>query len=140
MQPNNKEVTILVIDDDKVDVMAVRRALRASGLEGRMVVAHDGLEALQLLRDGSTVQHPYLVLLDLNMPRMNGIEFLKEARHDPVLKTAVIFVLTTSRAEEDKRRAYEHNIAGYIVKEGSVDGYINAANLLERYSSVVALP
>jgi len=140
MQPKNKDVTILVIDDDRVDVMAVKRALRHSGLEGRMLVAHDGMEALTMLRDGSTVQHPYLVLLDLNMPRMNGIEFLKEARHDPALKSAVIFVLTTSRAEEDMKKAYEHNIAGYIVKEGSADGYINAANLLERYSSVVALP
>jgi len=140
MQRNGKNVTILLVDDDTVDVMAVRRAIDRSGIGGQIVTANDGLEALQKLKDGNSVPRPYLVLLDLNMPRMNGIEFLTAARRDPDINDAIVFVLTTSKAEEDKRKAYEHNIAGYIVKEGSAGGYINTADLLHNYSRIVELP
>lgn len=135
-----KDVTILVVDDDKVDVMAVRRAFRQSGIGNAMVFAFDGIEALEKLRDGKSVPRPFLVLLDLNMPRMNGIEFLNETRNDPDLRDSVVFVLTTSRDGTDKRRAYARNVAGYIVKEDTRDGYINTAGLLESYARVVELP
>lgn len=140
MQPKNKDMTILLVDDDTIDVMAVRRAFRQAGMEGQIVTASDGVEALERLRDGVSVKPPYLVLLDLNMPRMNGIEFLSVARQDPKINKAVIFVLTTSKAEDDKNKAYGHNIAGYIVKEGSPEGYINTADLLHSYSRIVELP
>jgi len=140
MKHKDREVTILVVDDDTIDVMAVRRAFKQSGMAGRIVTASDGIEALERLRDGVSVKPPYLVLLDLNMPRMNGIEFLSAARQDPKINKAVIFVLTTSKAEDDKNKAYGHNVAGYIVKEGSPEGYINTADLLHSYSRVVELP
>lgn len=133
-------VTILVVDDDRVDVMAVRRAFRLSGLDNAMVFAADGIEALEKLRDGKSVPRPFLVLLDLNMPRMNGIEFLDAARKDPNLCDSVVFVLTTSKDMMDKRKAYSRNVAGYIVKEDTREGYINTAGLLESYARVVELP
>lgn len=138
--PFDNNVTILVVDDDKVDIMAVRRAFRLSGLDNAMVFAADGLEALEKLRDGKSVPRPFLVLLDLNMPRMNGIEFLDAARNDPELSDCVVFVLTTSKDMLDKRKAYSRNVAGYIVKEDTRDGYINTAGLLESYARVVELP
>ncbi len=140
LDKKDRKVTILVVDDDQVDVMAVRRALREGGIGDDLVVASDGIEGLQKLRDGVSVPKPYLVLLDINMPRMNGLEFLEEARKDPATRDAVVFVLTTSKTDEDKERAYEHNIAGYIVKAGSAAEYINTASLIEHYSRIVDLP
>ncbi len=140
LDKKDRKVTILVIDDDQVDVMAVRRALREGGIGDDLVVASDGMEGLEKLRDGVSVPKPYLVLLDINMPRMNGLEFLEEARKDPVTRDAVVFVLTTSKAHEDKERAYEHNIAGDIVLYGYAAEYLNTASLLEHYSRIVDLP
>src|SRR4051812_8809100 len=124
---DSNRVTILLVDDDEVDIMGVKRAFRSSNLENNIVIAANGLEALEKLRDGQSVPHPYLILLDLNMPRMNGIEFLEETRGDPGLSSAVIFVLTTSGAAEDKRQAYARNIAGYIVKDGREEGMVDIA-------------
>lgn len=131
--------TVLLVDDDEIDIMGVKREFKRSNLENPVVVASNGLEALEKLRNGS-VPYPRMILLDLNMPKMNGIEFLKEARRDPELKETIIFVLTTSNAEEDKRAAYAHNIAGYIVKDRSSGGFVDAADLLDKYSRVVEFP
>lgn len=133
-------VSVLLVDDDAVDVMGVQRAFRQSELQNTIVVASNGLEALEKLRDGKSISRPYMVLLDLNMPKMNGIEFLEEARSDPDLKSSIIFVLTTSKDSEDKEKAYKHNIAGYIVKDRTTGGFINAAGLLSQYSRVVEFP
>src|SRR5690606_5812988 len=121
MMPRNSDVTVLLVEDDEVDVMGVRRAFRQSHLENNIVVASDGIEALAMLHDPEAVPRPYMVLLDLNMPRMNGIEFLERTRKDPMLQSSIIFVLTTSRDQEDKEKVYRHNPAGYIVKE-RIDG------------------
>jgi len=137
---NSKPVTILLVDDDHVDVMGVKRSFNQFNFKNPIVVALDGCDALEKLRDGKTVSRPYLVLLDLNMPRMNGIEFLTAARKDPELSDSVVFVLTTSNAGEDKEKAYAHNVAGYIVKEGGRERFINVVGLLEQYSKVVELP
>src|SRR5690606_24646767 len=94
MQPN--EVTVLLVDDDDVDVEAVRRAFRKAKIANPVEVARDGLEALKMLRGGSpgrAVSKPYIIILDLNMPRMDGIEFLNELRTDPEHHDAVVFVL-----------------------------------------------
>ena len=103
----------------------------------------DGQEALDILRGSSAhsaIDRPYLVTLDINMPRMNGHEFLAEVRKDPSLKNAIIFVLTTSDAPEDIARAYSQNVAGYIVKDDLQDSFVNALRLLDAYSETVALP
>ncbi len=135
-----KEVTILLVDDDDVDVLAVQRALKKLKILNDIVRARDGIEALALLRHPTAVRRPYLVLLDINMPRMNGLEMLSELRKDPQLSSAVVFVLTTSKADEDKVSAYQQHIAGYIVKDQVGDGFLRVMEMLDHYWRVVELP
>jgi CheY-like chemotaxis protein len=132
-------VTVFVVDDDDVDVMALQRAFREHNLSNPIVVAHDGLEALQLLRSGA-VNKPYLIVLDLNMPRSNGIEFLDELREDPIHSSAVVFALTTSNNERDRLASYERNVAGYVVKSTLSHDLREFVGLLMRYCSVVQMP
>lgn len=134
-----KEVTILLVDDDDIDHMAVVRAMKQLRLLNPLVRARDGLEALQMLRQ-QQVHRPYLILLDLNMPRMNGLEFLEQLRHEAELSSSVVFVLTTSSADEDKVAAYQHHVAGYIVKHHIKDEFISIFNMLENYWRIVVLP
>ncbi|WP_430742026.1 response regulator [Shewanella mangrovi] len=134
-----KQVTIFIIDDDDVDFMAVQRCVQQLRLLNPIIRARDGVEALQMLQQ-QQVTAPYLILLDLNMPRMNGLEFLEQIRHDPVLSTAVVFVLTTSSADEDKVAAYRHHVAGYIVKHSPQNGFLNLFDMLEHYWRIVELP
>ncbi|QSX36777.1 response regulator [Shewanella sedimentimangrovi] len=134
-----REVTIFLIDDDDVDYMAVERAMRQLKLLNPLVRARDGVAALEMLRRGD-IAGAFIILLDLNMPRMNGLEFLRELRHDPDLASAVVFVLTTSRADEDKLAAYSYNVAGYMVKSDIKDGFLNILNMLDGYWRIVELP
>jgi len=135
-----KEVTILLVDDDDVDVMGVERAFKKLKILNPIVRAHDGIEGLALLRDPIAVKRPYLILLDLNMPRMNGLEMLAELRKDQVLSSAVVFVLTTSKADEDIVEAYQQHVAGYIIKSQVGDGFLRVVEMLDRYWRVVELP
>ena len=98
-----------------------------------------GLEALEALRN-DTVERPFIVLLDLNMPRMNGMEFLSAIRSDPNLSDIVVFVLTTSQLDEEISAAYKKNIAGYIVKSSSNQDYKQLIRFLENYWNIVELP
>lgn len=138
--PNSADVTVLLVEDDEIDVMGIRRAFRSCGLDNRIVVAADGLEALAKIRDEKAVPRPCFVVLDLNMPRMNGIEFLGRLRTDPELHNTVVFVMTTSQDEHDKSRAYGHNVAGYIIKQRSVTGLVNAVDLFEQYTKTIEFP
>lgn len=131
-------VTFLIVDDDEVSVMAVRRALARQGIENPVVEARDGLEALTILRD--QLRRPYVVLLDINMPRMNGLELLAELRDDPGLLDTVVFILTTSDAPQDLAQAYAHNVAGYILKEDAYKSIAEAVSLLDLYTGTVVLP
>lgn len=136
-------VQILLVDDDEVDVMAIQRAFRRAKIGNPIHVARDGIEALAILRGqpgGQPLPRPFLILLDLNMPRMNGIEFLEQLRADPDLHDSVVFVLTTSDDEEDKSRAYHQHIAGYIVKSDPAKGFMQAIEMLQAYWRVVELP
>lgn len=132
-------VTVFIVDDDDVDVMALQRAFREHRLTNPIVVAHDGMEALRLLRSGA-VPKPYLIVLDLNMPRINGIEFLDELREDPVHASAVVFALTTSSNERDRVASYERNVAGYVVKSTLSHDLGEFVGLLTRFCSVVQMP
>lgn len=134
-----KEVTVLLVDDDEVDVMGVKRAFTSARIANPVVVARDGMEALEKLR-ANEIPRPYVILLDLNMPRMNGIEFLDVIRADENFRDSVVFVLTTSRAEKDKWSAYQRNVAGYIVKENVGEEFIDAISLLDIYWRIVELP
>jgi CheY-like chemotaxis protein len=138
--PKYKEVTIVLVDDDDIDVMGVQRALHKLKILNPIVRAHDGIEGLALLRDESAVQRPFIVLLDINMPRMNGLEMLAELRNDPELSTTVVFVLTTSKSDEDKMKAYAQHIAGYIVKNQVAEGFMHVIEMLDHYWRVVELP
>ena len=131
--------SLLLVDDDDVAAEAVVRGLRKHSMECSIVIAEDGKTALQILRGTHErkVTQPLLVLLDLNMPRMNGIEFLKELRADSALKSTVVFVLTTSGADADRARAYEQCIAGYMVKSGVGPQFKGLARFLTEYRSAV---
>ena len=117
----NTEVTILVVDDDELDVRATKHALRQQAIGNPVQVAANGVEALALLRGQGPapplLRRPYLILLDLRMPRMNGLQFLDEVRGDPALRDSLVFVVTTSDSDRDIDAAYRHNVAGYILKK-----------------------
>ncbi len=136
-------VNLLLVDDDEVDVQGLKRAFTKSKIGNPITVARDGIEALEILRGENgrgKLAKPHLILLDLNMPRMNGIEFLEAIRADEELRSALVFMITTSKAEEDKARAYGHNVAGYIVKQDPANTFMQAVSLLEHYWKIVEFP
>lgn len=136
-------VTLLIVDDDRVDVRAVTRALRKKGVDNPIEVAANGREALDALRGENgrpRVAWPYIVLLDLNMPRMNGIEFLETVRKDPALSETVVFVLTTSDDDRDKVAAYRHHVAGYVVKTNAGSEFMNLVTMLQKFVVTVRFP
>ena len=135
--------SVLLIDDDDVAAEAVVRGLRKQELTCPIVVAEDGQVALQILRGQNAARHiakPYLVLLDLNMPRMNGFEFLHALRADQALRSTLVFVLSTSGSDGDRARAYDENIAGYMVKSGLGPQLKGLAQFLTEYRSAILLP
>ncbi|MEM6414463.1 MAG: response regulator [Pseudomonadota bacterium] len=136
-------VTFLLVEDDDVDVMGIKRALVELDVTNPLMIAHDGQEALDFLRgdNGKTkVSPPFVILLDLNMPRMNGIEFLDVIRNDDQLRSSIVFVLTTSNSQDDKIKAYNYNVAGYIVKSNTTNSFKAAVQLLDYYCESVDLP
>lgn len=139
----SKLLNILLIDDDEVDVMNVRRAFKKNNIVNPLYVAHNGLEGLELLRGSggdSVPKDRRLILLDLNMPKMNGLEFLREIREDPELRNLTVIVLTTSDDERDKVEAYNLNVAGYIVKPVTFLSFVEAIAALNKYWSINELP
>ena len=140
---DQESLTILLVDDDDVSQEAVIRSFKQNSINFPIVTADDGQEALEILRNVHTTKHidgPLIVLLDLNMPRMNGFEFLQAIRSDPTLATTVVFVLTTSSTDSDRTRAYEEFIAGYMVKSAAGPQFGKLANLLVNYGQTVSLP
>ena len=134
---------ILLVDDDEVDVMNVQRAFKKNNIVNPLYVAHNGLEALDLLRGNGVEPIPSerrLVLLDLNMPKMGGLEFLREVRADPSLHALTVIVLTTSDDERDKVEAYNLNVAGYILKPVTFNAFVEAMATLNKYWAINELP
>jgi len=133
----------LIVDDDMVSVMAMQRAMRKLKIVNETEVRHDGQQALEFLRE-EVERHgrlpPYIVTLDLNMPRMGGLEFLEAVRGDPALERVVVFVFTTSDMPADVQSAYSKNVAGYIVKENPSETFANALDMLNAYARIVELP
>lgn len=134
-----KEISLLIVDDDDIDAISLERALRKLRLLNTLFRARDGREALELLRSGQ-VPAPYIILLDLNMPRMNGLEFLEALRTDPLLTHAVVFVLTTSKSDEDLVAAYRKHVAGYVFKQHMDRDFMEVMGLIEHYWRIVELP
>jgi CheY-like chemotaxis protein len=137
---NSRPINILLVEDDDVDVMNVRRAFTKSHIANPLFVASDGLEALDKLRSGEIPVERRLVLLDLSMPRMNGLEFLRELRRSPELAATTVVVLTTSNDERDKIEAYNLNVAGYLIKPVTFDSFRELMVALNMYWSLVELP
>ncbi len=138
-----KEVGLLLVEDDEVDVIGVKRALQRLKIANPLIHACDGVEGLEYLKGTNgkaKLEPPYLILLDLNMPRMGGLEFLEEVRQDPELHKSVIFVMTTSSDERDVCAAYEKNIAGYVVKSDAENTFNQALSMLDHYWKIVELP
>ncbi|NNE81637.1 MAG: response regulator [Silicimonas sp.] len=123
--------------------MKIKRAIRKADFINPVVVAKDGIDALHILR-GNCCQEgltpPYIVTLDINMPRMDGHEFLQEIRGDTKLRNVVIFILTTSDNKKDIASAYDHNVAGYILKERSEESLLEKVSMIENFSNLVVLP
>ncbi len=137
---NDKQIQIMLIEDDEVDVLTVRRALQQTRITNPLYTASDGEDALEKLRSGEVSLDGLLLLLDLNMPRMSGIEMLQSLRKDPDLKHLPVVVLTTSDDERDKIEAYNLNVAGYIVKPVTFTDFVEAMATLGRYWTLVELP
>jgi CheY-like chemotaxis protein len=134
-------INILLVEDDEVDIMNVQRAFKKNNISNPLHIARNGLEALAMLREPTrAVPLPKIVLLDINMPKMGGIEFLNELRKHPELRSISVFVMTTSNEESDKIAAYDLNVAGYILKPLSFEGFSGAVAILNHYWHLCEMP
>ncbi len=139
----NRQVHILLVEDDEVDVDFLRRAFVKANIANKVTVARDGYEALEILKgEGGHLRlpRPYIILLDINMPRMNGLEFLRALRQDAELGSSVVFMLTTSSAQKDMLAAYDEHVAGYFLKQNIATEFFALPNLLANYWRVVEFP
>ncbi|WP_437310216.1 response regulator [Sorangium sp. So ce388] len=127
------------MEDNDADVIGVQRALRRTTMAFSLWIARDGVEALGLLRSGQVPASRRLVLLDLLMPRMNGIQLLQHMRADPALKTVQVVVVTSSMSERDKAEAYRFNVAGYLLKPVDSAQFAEVMEALAQYWSVTEM-
>jgi CheY-like chemotaxis protein len=136
-------VSILLVEDDEVDIMNVQRAFKKNNVTNPLYIARNGLQALGMFRgeNGTKITPmPRIILLDINMPKMGGIEFLREIRKDPELRSVSVFVMTTSNEESDKVAAYNLNVAGYILKPLSFENFVSAVSILNHYWKLCEQP
>ncbi len=131
---------LMFVDDDPLAEMTLRRAFRRLGIEGPLTIAHDGLEALELLRDPWFPLDRCVVLLDLNMPRMDGHELLRELQRDPELSALRVVVMTTSDDQRDIQHAYAAGAAGYFVKPVSFSEFVKQVGAVYEHWSRAVLP
>jgi len=130
---------ILLVEDDSVDAMTVKRALKDIKATNELPHVANGEEALEYLR-GQGNKKPCIILLDLNMPKMSGIEFLKIVKADEELKKIPVVVLTTSQEEQDKIESFKLSVGGYIVKPADYKKFVEAVKTLELYWTLSELP
>ena len=135
-----RALNILLVEDDEVDVMNVERAFERNKMTSALFVAGNGLEALALLRSNKIPKERRLIILDLNMPKMNGIEFLEELRRDPELSGTPVVVLTTSNDDQDKLDAFSFNVAGYLLKPVTFSSFCERMATLDKYWALVEMP
>ena len=134
---SSRVVTILLVEDDEVDVKALKWAFEKLKVANPLVIARDGVEAWEMLKD---LTRPYLIITDLNMPRMNGIELLRKISQSSDHRDSIVFVLTTSNDEQDKIDAYGLNVAGYMLKTDMGTSFMRAISLIDNYWKVVEFP
>ncbi len=137
---NEKQLNILLVEDDDIDVMTVKRAFRNKNISNTLQIASNGIDALEILRSGVMPSNNRIVLLDINMPRMDGIEFLRELRADPTLRSTTVVVLTTSNEDRDRVQAYELNVAGYLLKPVTFMNFVEIMATLNKYWTLMEFP
>jgi CheY-like chemotaxis protein len=130
---------ILLVEDDSVDVMTVKRAIKDLEVAGELIPTGDGEEALAYLKDEGNAK-PRVILLDLNMPKMNGTEFLKIVKADESLKKIPVIVLTTSNSEQDIAKSFELGAAGYMVKSVDYKKFVEIIKTIDLYWTLSKLP
>ncbi len=130
---------ILLVEDDKVDVMTVLRALKEIKVTNPVVNLENGEEALKYLRDPKS-DKPCIILLDLNMPIMNGIEFLQVVKHDDLLKRTPVVVLTTSEEQQDKMNSFDLGVAGYMAKPVDYRQFVEVMRTIDAYWTISEVP
>lgn len=130
---------ILLVEDDKVDTMTVKRALKEIHVTNPLVHVENGEEAVNYLRD-SQRDKPCIMLLDLNMPIMNGIEFLQVVKHDDQLKRIPVVVLTTSEEQQDKVSSFNLGVAGYMAKPVDYRQFVEVMRSIDAYWTISEMP
>lgn len=145
METKKRIMNILLVEDDEVDIMNVKRAFKKGTIDSPLYIAGNGLEALEMLR-GTQDKPPEipnerrLILLDLNMPRMGGIEFLQQLRSDEKLRMIPVVVLTTSKQDRDLVEAYNLNVAGYLLKPVNFANFVELMETLNKYWTLSEMP
>jgi CheY-like chemotaxis protein len=137
------KVTILLVEDDDIDAQTVMRGLASAKIANPVIRARDGVEALELLRgsgDKKRLAPPYLLLVDIRMPRLDGLGLVRAIRNNPSLQRTIVFILTTSDSDADRLNAYNEHVAGYIVKSNSPDQFLRLAHMIEYYVMIVSMP
>jgi Response regulators consisting of a CheY-like receiver domain and a winged-helix DNA-binding domain len=130
---------ILLVEDDQIDVKTIKRALKELHITNNLIVAGNGEEALLYLQNDQN-ERPHIILLDLNMPRMNGFEFLQIAKQDKKLKAIPVIVLTTSKEEQDKVDSFNLHIAGYMLKPVNYLQFVEVVRTIDLYWTLSELP
>ena len=135
-------VNILLVEDDDIDAMSIERTIKKMKIANPLYRAKDGIEALNMLRaqGEDKIPPPHLLLVDLNMPRMNGIDFVSTIRQDPNLANTIIFMLTTSKRDEDIVASYNLHVAGYMVKNNTDQGFTKVISMLDCYWRLIEFP
>ena len=134
-----KDKPIFLVEDDEVDVMSVKRALRDLNVLNKLYIAGNGEEALEILRNPEN-ERPSIILLDINMPRMNGMEFLKIVKQDQDLRTIPVIMLTTSRADIERNESFFTGAAGYMVKPVEYKQFVEVMRAINVYWTLSELP
>jgi len=130
---------VLLVEDDTVDAMAVKKAFKYLRIKNNLVTVTNGEEALEHLRNKDNPR-PQVILLDLNMPKMGGVEFMKIAKADDQLKGIPVVILTTSKAEQDRVETFNLGAAGYIMKPMNHDDFIDMMGKIHQYWEMTLFP
>ena len=135
----NSKRPVLLLEDDEVDAMSIERAFEDLKIANRLEIARDGEEGLRYLTD-QTKEKPCLILLDLRMPKMGGVEFLKIIKRDKFLKMIPVVVMTTSIMEQDKKDAFDLGAAGYMVKPPEYAEFRSIIQTVDSYWTLSEMP
>ncbi|MDW3651156.1 MAG: response regulator [Bacteroidia bacterium] len=134
----NSNKPILLLEDDLVDVMTFKRAVRDLAVKNELIVKGNGVEGLEFLE--KALEIPCMILLDLNMPKMNGLEFLEEIKKHPRFRHIPVIILTTSKEQTDRMQSFQLSVAGYMVKPVNYQNFINMLNTIHQYWSLSEYP